>query len=108
MLKKEISSGGRGRGRGRACLDSEEVVGAGCAMLAHRGRSLPQEAPPAIGQAVSPAAANSIAKRLALAMVAFTAIIVSKFPPVAIVSTVGIGPSPATALAVCDRICSTA
>ena len=74
------------------------MIVAGLTMLTHRV----QEAAPTICYTVGPAAADGVAKRFALGRVAFTARIVT------MTKTVRMGLFPATALAVCYRILSTA
>ena len=71
------------------------MVLVGFAVLTHRGRRFPQKAAPAVGYTVGPAAADGVAKRLALGWVGWAT---------RVVTAVGIGLFPATPFAVCNCI----
>ena len=60
-----------------ACFDAKVMVLVGFAVLTHRGRRFPQKAAPAVGYTVGPAAADGVAKRLALGWVGSTTRVVT-------------------------------
>ena len=82
-----------------ACFDAKVMVLVGFAMLTHRGWCFPQKATSAIRYAVRPAAADGVAKGLALGWVGLAT---------RVVTAVRIGLFPAAPLAVCDCIFSPA
>ena len=63
-----------------ACFDAKVMVLVGFAVLTHRGRRFPQKAAPAVGYTVGPAAADGVAKRLALGWVgSATRVVTARF-----------------------------